>query len=408
MTWVPPSPVVADGVSITGTGAGSGVVLDEVLLRALRAVQQAVCISDLSLQDEPVVWVNDAFTLTTGYLAAETVGRNCRFLQDGLSERGHDTTRPAARIRALLRERRSGTVVIPNRRRDGSVFLNELSLSPLTEPDGSVRYYVAVQRDVTARVEAQNARDNAHAEARALADELQRHLVPHRLPEVPWLDVAVRYQPATRPDGTRGEVSGDFYDLRTLPGGEVVAVIGDVSGRGPRAAAATAALRWAVRGAAGATSEPAALLSLVSDAVQDALDERFATVAALRLRRAATEATVALAGHPQLLLLPADGEPRFVGTPGTLLGPFPEVELHDAVVDLPPGSSLLLYTDGVTEAADASHRLLGEDGLLAAVAGLTSRRSDDVADAVLAAVARHVGEGPTDDLTLMVVSRRPG
>ncbi|WP_432523126.1 PP2C family protein-serine/threonine phosphatase [Kineococcus sp. SYSU DK006] len=379
--------------------------LDEVLLRALRAVQQSVCVADLSLPDAPVVWVNDAFTLTTGYLPSEVVGRNCRFLQEGVEEFGLDASGPAAAVRRLLAERRAGTVVIPNRRRDGSPFLNELSLSPLTGPSGEVRHYVAVQRDVTSRVEAQTARDVAHAEAATLSDQLQRQLVPHRLPVVPGLQVAVRYQPATRADGSRGEVSGDFYDLRTLPGGAAVAVIGDVSGRGPRAAATTAALRWAIRGVAGATSSPAALLRLVADAVHDALDDRFATVAAVELTPGGDTATLALAGHPQLVLLPPGGPARLVGSPGMLLGPFADVVVQDVQVPFPPGSALVLYTDGVTEAVGRGRRLLGEEGLLAALEPLATREADAVADAVLTAVARHVGDGPTDDLTLMVLHR---
>ena len=400
--------------------------LDGVLLQALQAVQQAVCVADVTAPGEPLVWVNAAFTTETGYLPHEALGRNCRFLQDGLEAEGHDTSGPAAVLRDLLTRRLGGTVVIPNRRRDGTVFANELSLSPLTAPDGSVRHYVAVQRDVTDRVQAQAARDAAHAEADALADALQRQLVPRRLPDVDGLQVAVRYQPATREDGSRGEVSGDFYDLRALAGGDAVAVIGDVSGRGPRAAAVTAALRWAVRGLAGATSSPAGLLSLVAEAVHDALDDRFATVAVVHVPAPVTAraggppadhatdpagtghpVTVALAGHPQLVLLPPEGPPRLVGRPGLLLGPFAVVHLHDVVVDLAPGGCLVLYTDGVTEAFDRDRRLLGEDGLLQALGALGDRSPEVVADAVLDLVSRHVGDGPTDDLTLMVLRRNP-
>lgn len=385
--------------------------LDAVLLAALESVEQSVCVADVTAPGEPLVWVNAAFTTETGYRADEALGRNCRFLQDGLAQEGHDTAGPAAQVRALLTQGRGGTVVIPNRRRDGTVFSNELSLSPLTGPDGRVRHYVAVQRDVSDRVQAQRARDTAHAEADALADQLQRQLVPRRLPDVEGLRVAVRYQPATREDGSRGEVSGDFYDLRVLAGGDAVAVIGDVSGRGPRAAATTAALRWAVRGVAGATSSPAALLRLVGDAVHDALDDRFATVAVVRVPAPAPGAHrvgLALAGHPQLVLLPADGPPRLVGRPGTLLGPFPDLDLHDEDVDLAPGASLVLYTDGVTEAADPERHLLGEDGLLSALAAVEGRDPEALADAVLDRVSRHVGDGPTDDLTLMVLHRTTG
>lgn len=385
-----------------------GTALDDVLLRSLYAVEQAVCVVDVSLPDQPLVWANPAFEQDTGYPPTESVGRNCRFLQDGLRELGHDTATPAARLRALIRARRPGTVVIPNRRRDGTVFLNELSLSPLPEADGSVRYFVAVQRDVTSRFEAEAARDAAHREFADLAEEMRRQLVPFRLPQVPGLDIAVRYQPATRFDGSSGQVSGDFYDLRELPGGHVVVVVGDVSGRGPSAAATTAAVRWAIRGATREGDGPAELLRRTSVAVHDALDEQFATVAVVRLppTGALTGApTLSLAGHPRPVLLPADGAPRFVGRAGMLLGPFDEVDLYDEQFPFPRGSCLLLYTDGVTEATDPANRLLGERELLATVAGLPTHEPARIADAVAERVARHVGSGPTDDLTLMVLRR---
>ena len=389
--------------------------LEGVLLRALARVEQAVCLADVSLPDEPLVWVNDAFTTTTGYAAWEALGRNCRFLQDGLAELGFDTAGPAAAVRALLDERRGGTVVLPNRRRDGSVFHNELALSPLPDAAGRVRYYVAVQRDVTDRVAARAAEQAAHAEAGELAAELQRQLVPRRLPAAPGYDVAVRYQPATRADGSRGEVSGDFYDLLVTDGG-VLAVIGDVSGRGPRAAATTAAFQWAVRGLAAVLASPGALLEHVADVVQDAVGDRFATVAALRLPRegrgsaGSGRAVLALAGHPQAVLVRPGAPAVLVGEPGMLLGPFGGVSVPEAQVDLRPGDALVLYTDGVVEAVDADRRLLGDEGLLATLDAVGRHGSgpvvaDRIADAVLAAVQCHVGSGPTDDLTLMVLRR---
>nr|WP_240895201.1 PP2C family protein-serine/threonine phosphatase [Kineococcus siccus] len=390
-------------------------------------MEQAVCLADVTLPGEPLVWVNDAFTATTGYAAVEALGRNCRFLQDGLAELGHDTAGPAAAVRTMLRERRGGTVTIPNRRRDGTVFHNELSLSPLPDAAGRVRCYVAVQRDVTDRVLAQAAERAAHAEAAELAAELQRQLVPRALPPAPGYDVAVRYQPATRADGTRGEVSGDFYDL--LPGGVgrgALAVIGDVSGRGPRAAATTAAFQWTVRALSPVLASPGLLLQHVGDVVQDAVGDRFATVAAVRLSPPAAgergeddggdgRAVLALAGHPQAVLVRPDAPAALVGRPGTLLGPFGGVSVPDAVVTLRPGDALVLYTDGVVEAVDPGRRLLGEEGLLAALDAVADRGgpaagdvAERLADAVVHAVGRHVGAGPTDDLTLLVLRRRPG
>ena len=432
MTTARPARTQSSGHRPLDLGAALSVALgaetlQELLVRSARQGRTAVCLSDITLPDQPVVWVNDAFTTITGYTFAETVGRNCRFLQDGLDGEAElrpgggrlDVAGPARRIRDLVDAGRSGTVVIPNRRADGSLFHNALSLSPLPDASGKVRYYLGVQQDVTDQLAAEQARDRSYAEAAELADQLQNRLVPSTLVASAEWDVAVRYDPATRADGSRGEVSGDFYDLRVRPDGHVLAVLGDVSGRGPRAAATTAALRWTIRGLSSLVPDPGRLLEHVADAVHDSLDDRFATVAAVRLPGFPADSTeggdvvVALAGHPQPALLPRDAPARFVGRPGMLLGPFSAVDVIEEVVPVRSGDVLVLFTDGVTEAASPAHELLGDEGLLAALDGVRPTggssggpTADEVADAVLEAVARHVDGGPTDDLTLMVLRRR--
>lgn len=411
-----PSPGAAAGATVGPVG-GQG-----LLVAALEAVDQAVCVADVTAPDEPLVYVNPAFTRTTGYPAAAALGRNCRFLQDGL-----DVGDAPARVRALLEAGESGVVVLPNRRADGSVFANELSLSPLRDADGRVTHYVAVQRDVTAQVEAERSRDVLRAEQAEVADQLQRTLVPAALPQLAGYRTAVRYSPATRADGSRGEVSGDVYDVLPRPGGGWFAFIGDVSGRGPRAAATTGVLRWTLRGAAAGERRPGPLLREVGGVVRDAMDGRFATLALVALPPAdvggpagdgpaeeggdVAEVVVALAGHPRPVLLPAEGPPRLVGRHGSLLGLLPEVVVHEERVPLRRGDQLVLYTDGVTEAMDGSRRMLGEEGLLAALAALppAARRGPGTAgrtaDAVLAAVERHTGGAGSDDLTLLVLAR---
>jgi phosphoserine phosphatase RsbU/P len=383
-----------------------------LLAAALEAMEQAMCIVDMRAPDQPLVHANDAFLRLTGYTRAQLLGRNCRLLQGGL-----DCGPQRAAIRGLLAAGRSGEVLLRNRRADGAVFDNELSLSPLRDDLGTVTHFVGVQRDVTARLRAEHTRDALRREREDLAEQLQRELVPAVLPEVTGYRVAVRYRPATRPDGSRGEVSGDFYDLVEPGGGPAFALIGDVSGRGPRAAAATTALRWSVRGAVTATSTPARLLRTVNAAVLDVMGERFATMAvgALPTQRGRegedVVAQVALAGHPPPVLLPRQGRPAAVGAAGSIIGAFPAVDVVDTAVRLPPGSQLVLYTDGVTEARSPCGRMLGEEGLLAALAGLSShdRTATDAAqrtaDAVVAAVDGHVDGGTVDDVTLLVVAR---
>ena len=396
---VPPGPAGA----VVGPAGARG-----LLVAALEAVDQAVCVADVTAPDEPLVYVNPAFTRTTGYPAADALGRNCRFLQEGL-----DVGDAPARIRALLAAGEAGVVTLPNRTADGRVFSNELSLSPLRDADGRVTHFVAVQRDVTDRVAAERSRDVLRAEQAEIADQLQRTLVPRALPVLEGYRTAVRYSPATRSDGSRGEVSGDVYDLLPRPGGGWYAFIGDVSGRGPRAAATTGVLRWTLRGAAAGQGRPGELLREVAGVVHDAMDGRFATLALVALPRAASseEVVLALAGHPRPVLLPVDGPPQLVGRHGSLLGVLRDVTVHEVPVPLGPGDLLVLYTDGVTEAMDASRRMLGEEGLVAALAALgpADRRGPGAADraaaAVLAAVERHTGGRPADDLTLLVLAR---
>jgi PAS domain S-box-containing protein len=129
--------------------------------RAVVATDLSFTISDPLAQDDPLVWVNPAFERTTGYRASEVLGRNCRFLQ------GPDTDREAVdRIRAALRAAEPVRETLLNYRADGSPFWNQVSISPVLDGDGNLVNFVGVQSDVTARVDAEHARELALASER--------------------------------------------------------------------------------------------------------------------------------------------------------------------------------------------------------------------------------------------------
>jgi PAS domain S-box-containing protein len=135
--------------------------------RAVLATRMSFTITDPNQPDDPLVWINPAFTETTGYSFDEAVGRNCRFLQ------GPDTDRAVVdEIRDSLRTGRSLTTTLLNYRQDGTTFWNELSVSPVRDDEGRITHFVGVQADVTARVEAQRARDAALSQVAAAADRL--------------------------------------------------------------------------------------------------------------------------------------------------------------------------------------------------------------------------------------------
>jgi PAS domain S-box-containing protein len=120
--------------------------LRRLLDRAVAASSNGILITDPNLPDNPIVYTNPAFERTTGYLVEEVVGRNCRFLQ------GEDREQPALEeLRAALREGRGCRVVLRNYRKDGSLFWNELHVSPVHDKEGRLTNFVGVQNDVTGR-----------------------------------------------------------------------------------------------------------------------------------------------------------------------------------------------------------------------------------------------------------------
>jgi len=366
---------------------------EQLLLTALEQLEVSVCIVDARLPDQPLVWVNAAFEATTGYPASHALGRNCRFLSEGLPEQPGK-----AALRAALATAEPVTAVLLNRRADGTTFFNELTVSPLHDDAGALTHFVALQRDVSAAV-------HADAERRSLAQRMQGGLVPPALPDVPGLDVAVRYQPGTTSaDGAA--VSGDFYDLYATSSGVGApaawnAAIGDVEGRGPGAAAHTATVRNVLKGIGLGGDSPARSLQLLNSALLDELGDRFVTVALTRLqvRQDRVRATVALGGHPQPVAR-LSGEATLVGTPGDLLGVLPCAEVTNARTDLIPGDLLVLYTDGITEAGAVADQF-GEERLLEVVQDAKGTAAA-VADAVLDAVSAHSGPGE-DDAALLVL-----
>jgi serine phosphatase RsbU (regulator of sigma subunit) len=247
--------------------------------------------------------------------------------------------------------------------------------------------------------------DNArlYTERSAIAHTLQAELLPTLLAAIPGVGVAVRYRAA----GELNEVGGDFYDVFERRGGGWAFEIGDVSGKGAEAAAVTALARHTVRTASLQPATPAELLETLNDAllVQRAGAE-FCTVclACLTLHSEGGAGggtlTVALGGHPPALVLRADGMVEPVGVAGTLLGVFADPRLHEVDVELRRGDTVLLYTDGVTEAGPAGDEI-GDEGLAQILAGLRGLSPDQIVDAVEQAAVEAQDGKPRDDIALV-------
>lgn len=239
-----------------------------------------------------------------------------------------------------------------------------------------------------------------------MAETLQASLLPPHTPDVPGLDIAVRYRAA----GGEGQIGGDFFDVFPLPDGEWAVLIGDVSGRGPRAAALTALARYTLRAAAIGSPGPSSVLAVLNDVVRRELDgsadgaERFLTVAYLTIspNEDGFDVTIACGGHPSPLARRSDGTVDVIPCEGDLIGAFDVHESVNRTTHLGPEDVVVLVTDGVLEARNGSDQF-GEDRLQAVLASCSGTTASDYADAIEAAVLSYLDGHTQDDLAIVVL-----
>ncbi|MFB6172995.1 MAG: bacterio-opsin activator domain-containing protein [Haloarculaceae archaeon] len=154
--------------------ADGGVTFDEppqidegLKERAMDAAPVGITITDPSLPDNPIIYVNDSFADVTGYDRSSVLGRNCRFLQ------GPGTDEAAvAELRTAIDAERPVSVELRNYRADGTPFWNKVTIAPIRDPDGEVTHFVGFQTDVTARKQAERDRDREHRALEHLLDRL--------------------------------------------------------------------------------------------------------------------------------------------------------------------------------------------------------------------------------------------
>ncbi|MGY1727729.1 SpoIIE family protein phosphatase [Geodermatophilus sp. SYSU D01062] len=267
---------------------------------------------------------------------------------------------------------------------------------------------VAAAREVADRVAL--ALDNARLfdQQRRLAEALQRSMLTAP-PQPDHAEIVVRYQPALEV----AQVGGDWYDAFLQPDGATVLVIGDVVGHDTEAAASMGQLRGMLRGIAYRGDVPPDAVLAELDAAVDALGMRtMATAVVARVEQTPEQhaaGTTTLrwsnAGHPPPLLLTPDGEVHTLGTERgqLMLGVDPGARRSSAAVEVPRGSTLLLYTDGLVEGRD----LLLDDGiglLGTALARLADLPLERLGDALL---ARLRPEGLQDDVALVAMRLHP-
>jgi PAS domain S-box-containing protein len=267
------------------------------------------------------------------------------------------------------------------------------SIRSFTEADLAL----AVRLGRRAGTAVENAR--LYTERTRIAHVLQRALLPESLPEVPGVEIQSLYSAA----GELNEVGGDFYDVFDYDDARAMLVIGDVCGKGPRAAGVTALARHTLRAAAIGGQSPTDMLGTLHQALlRQPPGADLCTVCLIMLAREAQGArlTIALAGHPPPLLIGADGEVEQVGRSGTVLGVIDPVSIDEHEISLGAGETLLMYTDGVIEAGRPDN-LLGEEGLLELCAAAPELSLESFLEHIERAALTRAQGALRDDIALL-------
>jgi PAS domain S-box-containing protein len=254
-----------------------------------------------------------------------------------------------------------------------------------------------------AGVAVENAR--LHTARSHIAATLQRSLLPPQLPSIPSLTIAARFRAA----GEANQVGGDFYDVFPARDNGWMAIMGDVTGKGPSAAAITSLARDTVRIAALYERWPEDVLARLNEVLaHDEWRRQLCTAVCMRvdLGERGARLRVTCAGHPPPLLLRPGGTVEPLGAPGTLLGAFEEVTWPVTEVTLAPGEAIVLYTDGVTDTR-GEHDRFGTDRLVELLRGLTDEAPDDIAGGIEDALLAFEAGTQRDDVALLVVRADP-
>ena len=400
-------------------------------------VRDAVIVAEAETQ-QIVLW-NQVATAIFGYSTTEALGLHVEAL---VPEHLKDQHRAG-----IARYAKTGhgpyidshrPLELPALRKDGREIYVELSLSPIGPVDGEnddKHFVLAIVRDITERKQAEEEirqlnedlenrvaertvqLEAALAESGKTAHTLQGRLLPSPLPNIPGVEVGLRYLPAGDVD-----VGGDFYDLfdarvddeaDSSRHSSWAVVIGDVVGKGAEAAAVLALARYTLRALAMREMRPSVVLARLNESMlrhrREREDQKFCTVAYVLLETCEGDAdrrvriTVCRGGHSAPILIRTDGSISHVGHPGRAIGVFDDANLTEQKARLGPGDALVLYTDGVHEARSPNGAFFGEEQLKALLHSCDGLNAQAIADRVVKAVCEFQEDSLRDDVAILVV-----
>lgn len=256
-------------------------------------------------------------------------------------------------------------------------------------------------RELEQTVESSMAERGLQEEELNRAREIQQALLPKEIPQIEGFEIAGAWEPARI-------VSGDYFDVIKLSEQKLGICIADVVGKGVPAALFMANVQATVRAYASASVSPAWLCEKVNSVVcANITAEKFVTLFYGILDANQKTMQYTSAGHPRPILKNASGEVTQLENGGAVLGVFPNWKYEDSVVQLAPGDQLVLFTDGITEAAKPNGEQFGAEGLIRLLKALADEPSSKLNAKLLTDVKSFCDSHLEDDATLIAITVRP-
>jgi PAS domain S-box-containing protein len=349
--------------------------------------------------DGMITFWNAAATRMYGYSAAEAVGRHVSMLAP--PDRKEEVDHLLTRLRRGERIEHYETLRVAA---SGTLLDVDILLWPVHDRSGRVTSVCAIARDIAEHKRAKREVTRLYEQQRHVALTLQ-HALMGSPPEVPGVQSAARYFPATQGAG----VGGDWFDLIPLGGGRIGVLIGDVMGRGLEAATVMGQLRSAANALARTGMPPQQLMQAL-DAVAGDIPDQLTTCCYLVIDPDAGHVTACSAGHLPVLIVEADASTRRLPIPVSVPLGVGEVPHQQVALPVSGCSTLVLYTDGLVEthACDLDQQIDALQGELGSAFAELSEQTDleRAADRILGATLPHIDE-PPDDVTFLLVRIPP-
>jgi phosphoserine phosphatase RsbU/P len=378
-----------------------------------------VPIATIAIVDEDRIWFKAATGLPAGQiprdlgLCASAILTDAPYLVTDAATDPRSRNNPLVRGEVGVRFYAAAPIMTVDGYRLGTVDVMDTQPGQVTDAEldrladlagivaDELELRLAALRQATAERAARQRVEAEWHHAQDVATALGHNLVPSRLARVPGLETAAFHQPLSD-----DHIGGDFYDLfPTDDAGTWAVFLGDVCGKGLAAAALTALVRYTLRAAALIDDDPAAVLANLHHTIMldpETDEHSYCTLAYGRLQPqpGGYRLTIAVAGHPPPLLIRADGATTTVASTGPVVGLLPDATYHATTIDLHPGDTLVLYTDGITDLR-LGEGWPGPDDLTDLLAGTAT-----AAAAVIARIQQLTAtiEHPHDDIAALALS----